>query len=128
MTGPCALGGVATQRRLCVPMQTCLAARAVRRTGLIAAAPSKHGGALHDAAQQVEAIVRQKMRTPEYIILCLEDASDWSNATTRRIVMSVRGARRLLPFALCVLPDLRENVALSGRIGADCSCCAGPRA
>lgn len=30
------------------------------------------------------------MQQKEYIILCLEDCSDWSNATTRRIVMQVR--------------------------------------
>jgi hypothetical protein len=58
--------------------------------GLIAAAPSKKSSPLHLASQQVEAMVTQKMRAPEYIILCLEDVSDWSNATTRRVVMSVR--------------------------------------
>jgi hypothetical protein len=26
----------------------------------------------------------------DYIILCLEDSSDWNNATTRRTVMQVR--------------------------------------
>jgi hypothetical protein len=28
----------------------------------------------------------------EYIILCLEDSSDWNNATTRRTVMQVRSS------------------------------------
>jgi len=37
----------------------------------------------------VEALVRTKMQHKEFIILCLEDCSDWSNATTRRIVMQV---------------------------------------
>ena len=32
-----------------------------------------------------------KMRQREFIILCLEDSGDWSNATTRRVVMKVRG-------------------------------------
>lgn len=43
----------------------------------------------------VEDIVLAKMRQPEFIILCLEDSGDWSNATTRRIVMRVSqgGAR-----------------------------------
>ena len=58
--------------------------------GLISAAPGKKTSALHVASQQVERMVQQKMQTPEYIILCLEDSSDWSNATTRRLVMSVR--------------------------------------
>ena len=40
---------------------------------------------------QVEAMVRMKMEQKEYIILCLEDSNDWSNATTRRLVMQARG-------------------------------------
>lgn len=47
-------------------------------------------GALQVAAQQVEAMVKAKMGKPEYTILCLEDNSDWTNATTRRLVMAVR--------------------------------------
>ena len=38
---------------------------------------------------QVEAMVRAKMEHKEYILLCLEDTNDWSNATTRRLVMQV---------------------------------------
>jgi len=34
-------------------------------------------------------MVRAKMDQKEYIILCLEDSNDWSNATTRRLVMAV---------------------------------------
>ncbi len=34
--------------------------------------------------------MRAKMEQKEYIILCLEDSNDWSNATTRRLVMLVR--------------------------------------
>jgi hypothetical protein len=52
------------------------------------------------ASQQVEHMVLQKMQTPEYIILCLEDSSDWSNATTRRLVMAVCSVLYcLLPFS-----------------------------
>ena len=40
-------------------------------------------------SSQVEAMVRAKMECMEYIILCLEDTNDWSNATTRRLVMQV---------------------------------------
>ena len=38
---------------------------------------------------QVEGMVQAKMSTPEFIILCLEDSNDWSNATSRRMVMQV---------------------------------------
>lgn len=41
-------------------------------------------------ARAVESLVRAKMQHKEFIILCLEDCSDWSNATTRRVVMQVR--------------------------------------
>ena len=37
--------------------------------------------------------MRAKMEQREYIILCLEDSNDWSNATTRRLVMLVRRRR-----------------------------------
>jgi len=37
-------------------------------------------------------MVRSKMEQREYIILCLEDTNDWSNATTRRFVMQARRA------------------------------------
>lgn len=40
-------------------------------------------------ARAVESLVRTKMQHREFIILCLEDCSDWSNATTRRVVMQV---------------------------------------
>jgi hypothetical protein len=60
--------------------------------GLISAAPGKKNSALQVAARQVEAMVLQKMAQQEYIILCLEDSSDWNNATTRRTVMQVRQA------------------------------------
>ena len=35
-------------------------------------------------------MVRTKMEHKEYILLCLEDTNDWSNATTRRLVMQAR--------------------------------------
>ena len=57
--------------------------------GLISAAPGKRNSALQNSARQVEAMVRAKMDQKEYIILCLEDSNDWSNATTRRLVMAV---------------------------------------
>ncbi|KAF8057143.1 ARC5 [Scenedesmus sp. PABB004] len=57
--------------------------------GLISAAPGRKNSALQTAARQVEAMVIAKMQQPEYIILCLEDSSDWNNATTRRTVMQV---------------------------------------
>uniref|UniRef100_A0A383VV88 Dynamin-type G domain-containing protein n=1 Tax=Tetradesmus obliquus TaxID=3088 RepID=A0A383VV88_TETOB len=57
--------------------------------GLISAAPGKKNTALQQAANAVETMVTQKMMQQEYIILCLEDSSDWNNATTRRTVMQV---------------------------------------
>lgn len=57
--------------------------------GLISAAPGRKNSHLANAARQVEAMVRAKMEQREYIILCLEDTSDWSNATTRKLVMQV---------------------------------------
>lgn len=44
---------------------------------------------MQNSAKQVEGMVRMKMEQREYIILCLEDTNDWSNATTRRLVMQV---------------------------------------
>jgi hypothetical protein len=57
--------------------------------GLISAAPGKRNSSLQNSARQVEQMVRLKMEQKEYIILCLEDSNDWSNATTRRLVMQV---------------------------------------
>lgn len=57
--------------------------------GLISAAPGRRNSTLQNSAKQVENMVRSKMEQKEYIILCLEDSNDWSNATTRRLVMQV---------------------------------------
>ncbi|KAG4398619.1 hypothetical protein GLYMA_08G075100v4 [Glycine max] len=57
--------------------------------GLIAPAPGRKNRALQAQARAVESLVREKMQHKEFIILCLEDCSDWSNATTRRVVMQV---------------------------------------
>jgi len=57
--------------------------------GLISAAPGRRNHALQASSRSVEAMVRAKMEQREYIILCLEDTNDWSNATTRRLVMQV---------------------------------------
>nr|XP_011465589.1 PREDICTED: dynamin-like protein ARC5 isoform X1 [Fragaria vesca subsp. vesca] len=57
--------------------------------GLIAPAPGPKNRALQVQARAVEALVRAKMQHKELIILCLEDCSDWSNATTRRVVMQI---------------------------------------
>lgn len=60
--------------------------------GLINAAPGKKNNSLQIASRQVEAMVKSKMSQREYIILCLEDTCDWSNASTRRIVQQARAA------------------------------------
>ncbi|CAK7353712.1 unnamed protein product [Dovyalis caffra] len=57
--------------------------------GLIAPAPGRKNHALQSQARAVESLVRAKMQHKEFIILCLEDCSDWSNATTRRVVMQI---------------------------------------
>ncbi|KAL4362798.1 hypothetical protein GQ457_04G004090 [Hibiscus cannabinus] len=57
--------------------------------GLIAPAPARKNRALQSQARAVESLVRTKMQHKEFIILCLEDCSDWSNATTRRVVMQI---------------------------------------
>lgn len=57
--------------------------------GLIAPAPGLKNRALQSRGRAVESLVRAKMQHKEFIILCLEDCSDWSNATTRRVVMQI---------------------------------------
>ncbi|KAJ0088426.1 hypothetical protein Patl1_33021 [Pistacia atlantica] len=57
--------------------------------GLVAPAPGRKNRALQGQARAVESLVRAKMQHREFIILCLEDCNDWSNATTRRVVMQV---------------------------------------
>ncbi|KAJ6995088.1 hypothetical protein NC653_017776 [Populus alba x Populus x berolinensis] len=57
--------------------------------GLIAPAPGRKNQALQSQGRAVESLVRAKMQHKEFIILCLEDCSDWSNATTRRVVMQI---------------------------------------
>ncbi|KAF3784519.1 Dynamin-like protein [Nymphaea thermarum] len=57
--------------------------------GLVAPAPGRKNRMLQAQARAVEALVREKMQHKEFIILCLEDCSDWSNATTRRVVMQI---------------------------------------
>ena len=49
-------------------------------------------------------MVRNKMEQREYIILCLEDSNDWSNATTRRLVMQVQLQHPLSRILVRVLP------------------------
>ncbi|CAN6476158.1 unnamed protein product [Victoria cruziana] len=57
--------------------------------GLVAPAPGRKNRMLQAQARAVESLVREKMQHREFIILCLEDCSDWSNATTRRVVMQI---------------------------------------
>ena len=63
------------------------------RAGLISAAPGRRNSGQQASARQVEQMVRAKMEQREYIILCLEDSNDWSNATSRRMVMQVGCSR-----------------------------------
>ena len=68
--------------------------------GLIAAAPGRKHSGIQQAARSVESLVRAKMHQKDYIILCLEDNSDWNNATTRRVVLDCD-------------PELRRTVVVS---------------
>ena len=43
--------------------------------------------AIAQAAREAETLVLDKMRVQDYIILCVEDTTDWKHATTRNIVM-----------------------------------------
>jgi GTPase SAR1 family protein len=68
--------------------------------GLISAAPGRKFNGMQQQARMVENLVQAKMQNPDYIILCLEDNSDWSNATTRKAVMECD-------------PELRRTVVVS---------------
>ncbi|XP_038708035.1 dynamin-like protein ARC5 isoform X2 [Tripterygium wilfordii] len=57
--------------------------------GLVAPPPGQKNRELQSRGRAVESLVRAKMQHKEFIILCLEDCSDWSNATTRRVVMQI---------------------------------------
>jgi hypothetical protein len=43
--------------------------------------------ALAQAAREAEELVLSKIKCEDYIILCVEDTTDWKHATTRNIVM-----------------------------------------
>ena len=45
-----------------------------------------HERAHAQAAKEAENLVLNKMKCPEYIILCVEDTTDWNHATTRALV------------------------------------------
>eukprot|EP00899_Mesostigma_viride_P005649 jgi/Mesvir1/15085/Mv14727-RA.1 len=68
--------------------------------GLIAAPPGKRNAPMQAAAAAVEELVLAKLASKEFIILCVEDVSDWNNATTRRVVMKAD-------------PDLSRTVLVS---------------
>uniref|UniRef100_A0A0D9XXG1 Dynamin-type G domain-containing protein n=1 Tax=Leersia perrieri TaxID=77586 RepID=A0A0D9XXG1_9ORYZ len=71
--------------------------------GLILPAPGRKNRVMQSQACAVETLVRAKIKHKETIILCLEDCSDWSNATTRRVVMQVD-------------PDLARTVLVSTKL------------
>ncbi len=63
------------------------------------------------ASRAIEQLVRQKAEIESLILLCLEDVSDWTHATTRRLAMQVSRARahththtHTLPLEARVLP------------------------
>eukprot|EP00240_Pyramimonas_obovata_P003576 CAMPEP_0118946316 /NCGR_PEP_ID=MMETSP1169-20130426/44011_1 /TAXON_ID=36882 /ORGANISM="Pyramimonas obovata, Strain CCMP722" /LENGTH=824 /DNA_ID=CAMNT_0006892251 /DNA_START=57 /DNA_END=2531 /DNA_ORIENTATION=- len=68
--------------------------------GLISAPSKGKASPLQSQARSVEVLIKKKMENKDYIILCLEDTSDWSNATTRNLVLEVD-------------PDLHRTVIVS---------------
>ena len=42
---------------------------------------------LAQAAREAESLVLSKIKCEDYIILCVEDTTDWKHATTRNVVM-----------------------------------------
>ncbi|XP_022898090.1 dynamin-like protein ARC5 isoform X2 [Olea europaea var. sylvestris] len=78
--------------------------------GLIAPAPARKNRSLQAQARAVESMVRAKMQHKEFIILCLEDCNDWSNATTRRIVMQA-----------IYLREMEDITALEEKLGRSLS-------
>ena len=45
--------------------------------------------ALAQAAKEAETLVLNKMKMHDYIILCVEDTTDWKHSTTRNIVQQI---------------------------------------
>ena len=48
-------------------------------------------------------MVIQKMRCQDYVILCVEDTTDWKHATTRNVVTQVRTALSVSLFLVMVV-------------------------
>ena len=55
---------------------------------------------LQQAAKEAEHLVLEKMKCQDYLILCVEDTTDWKHSTTRNIVMQAD-------------PDLRRTVLVT---------------
>lgn len=72
--------------------------------GLMSIPDSSDNEDLKQASRQVEEIVREKISQPESINLCLEDNSDWVNATTRLIVLDV------CPVPSCAVPRVQSSL------------------
>jgi GTPase Era involved in 16S rRNA processing len=45
--------------------------------------------AIAQAAKEAERLVRRKIECQDYIILCVEDTTDWKHATTRNLVTEI---------------------------------------
>lgn len=64
---------------------------------------TKQQRALAQAAREAESLVLSKIRCKEYIILCVEDTTDWKHATTRNLVSQVD-------------PDLQRTVLVTTKL------------
>lgn len=58
---------------------------------------------LSQAAKEAEHLVLEKMKCQDYLILCVEDTTDWKHSTTRNIVMQAD-------------PDLRRTVLVTTKV------------
>ena len=55
------------------------------------------------AAKEAEHLVLEKMKCQDYLILCVEDTTDWKHSTTRNVVMQAD-------------PDLRRTVLVTTKV------------
>lgn len=81
-----------SSRQICVRVEYrhCPNLTIIDTPGLIAAPPGKKHAALQAASRATEEIATALMRDGgDHIILCVDDVADWTNATTRSVVMQV---------------------------------------
>jgi hypothetical protein len=77
---------------------------------------TKEQRSLMFASREAEQLVLSKISIPDYIILCVEDTTDWKHATTRNIVaLADKELRRTVLVTTKLdtkLPQFSEGVDL----------------